>query len=179
MSFLPDGYVAPASGSDGYFKFKQGDNKFRILGDAETGLSYWTTEKKCVRSKKMPANKPDDIKTNSGQAWDKAVKHFWCLPVWNVEAKKIQVLEITQYSIQQAIEAFVNDAEWGDPKNYDLNVKRKGEGLDTEYSVMSSPNKGEFSDEIKEAMEKVEFDFSVIFDGGNPITHKDEDSKKK
>ena len=80
---------------------------------------------------------PDDIKKDKDGNF--TIKHFWAFLVYNQEAKRVQVLEVTQSSVQAVIKALVDNKNWGDPKGYDITVTRVGSGLDTEYAVMPNP----------------------------------------
>jgi hypothetical protein len=59
--------------------------------------------------------------------------------VWNFDTKAVEILEITQTTIQTALEELIHSEEWGDPLGYSITVNRKGENLETEYSVVPSP----------------------------------------
>ena len=61
--------------------------------------------------------------------------------VWNYETESVQVWEITQKSIMDALATITNDPDFGHPNNFDLKITRTGEGLDTQYGVIpiSSP----------------------------------------
>jgi hypothetical protein len=65
-------------------------------------------------------------------------KHFWAFVVWNFDTKQVEILEITQTTVQTAMEELINSEEWGDPLGYSITVNRKGENLETEYSVVTS-----------------------------------------
>lgn len=134
MSFLPQGYEPPKSSSR-YTKFESGKTtKLRILSNAVVGWGYFTTENKPVRQKDKFQSTPD-IKKDGKQ------KEFWALIVWNYETSQIEICELTQASIKTAIMNLYMDADYGDPKNYDIKIKREGEWLETEYSVLPSPIK--------------------------------------
>jgi hypothetical protein len=64
---------------------------------------------------------------------------FWAFVVWNFDTKAVEILEITQTTIQTALEELINSEEWGDPLGYGITVNRKGDNLETEYSVVPSP----------------------------------------
>lgn len=49
-------------------------------------------------------------------------------------------MEITQKTIQDAIEAYVENPKWGDPTKYDLVVKATGDGLEREYTTIAEPH---------------------------------------
>jgi len=139
MSFLPDNYERPASSGGNYAKLEDGQNRFRFLSPAIVGWLYWNTENKPVRLKERPETLPDDIRHENGKP-DK-VKHFWAFAVWNYKEGKVQILELTQASIQGPIEDLVMTEDWGDPTGYDITITKKGQKLDTEYSVQPSPHK--------------------------------------
>ena len=134
-NFLPTDYKQPDNKD--YMKFKDGENTFRVLSSAIVGFEYWTTENKPVRSAVPFKDVPDDIKKDKDGNF--TIKHFWAFLVYNQEAKRVQVLEVTQSSVQAGIKALVDNKNWGDPKGYDITVTRVGSGLDTEYAVMPNP----------------------------------------
>jgi hypothetical protein len=51
----------------------------------------------------------------------------------------VQILEITQASIQEPILDLASNHDWGDPREYNIKVNKKGQKLDTEYTVQPSP----------------------------------------
>ena len=100
------------------------------------------------------------------------VSHFWAMPVFNYEEKRVQVLEITQKGIQKDITALARNAKWGSPLEYDITVRRTGEKLKTEYSTLSDP-KEKLSKDILDAFQTVKdagFNIEALFDGGDPYT---------
>lgn len=132
MNFLPQDYKSPTA-SNGYMKLIDGENKFRILSKPIIGWEDWDN-KKPVRFEfhNKPAKSFDP---------NKAVRHFWSFIVWNYQEEMIQILHITQASIRKSIESFCLDSDWGEPFNYDLKITKKGEGIDTSYSVSPTPHK--------------------------------------
>lgn len=167
-NFLPNDYEQPRTGGN-YLKFQEGQNRFRIIGNAHLGWEDWQEDngvKKPVRyqfkgqdSKPAPLNK------------DRAVKHFWAFPVWDYAENKVKVLEITQSSIQTAINDLFKNQDWGSPLKYDLVVTKTGKDLETKYSVMPSPHK-ELSDEVKAEIAKTPVDVSKLFTGDDPFDAK-------
>lgn len=132
-SFLPEGYEAPKSEGN-YFKFKKGSNTFRILSPAIFGYEYWNGANKPVRSPEPWDERPDDMKEGG------TVKYFMAFVVYNYEAKKAQILEITQKTVREAIEGLAQNKKWGDPSKYDIVVNASGDGLEREYSVLPEPH---------------------------------------
>src|ERR1051326_1552301 len=163
MSFLPENYERPATSGGNYMKFEDGANKFRVLSDAKVGYLYWTKDKKPVRLKERPTAMPEDIREG-----DK-IKHFWAFIVWSYRDSKVQILEITQASIQAAIEALVTSDDWSDPKEYDLTVTRKGKDLDTEYSVQPQIHRP-LSQEARDAYKATQINLDALFAGADPFS---------
>lgn len=162
--FLGKDYKAPVYPSN-YMKFEDGENTFRVLSSAVTGFSYWTTSKKPVRSKMMFEETPDDAQLSKEGKFQP--KHFWAFVVWNYKAERVQILELTQKSIQDAILALVNNKKWGDPVKYDITVSKAGEGLDTEYTVMPNPHSPADGKWFADA-EAV--NVQALFSNGDPFT---------
>jgi len=157
FDFLPENYEAP-QGNSGYMKFQDGENKFRILSKPIIGWLDWKDKKPFRFRFKDRPEKP---------MGDKPIKHFWAFLVWNYSADAIQVLEITQATIQKHIQDLSKDDEWGAPFYYDIKVTRKGKELDTVYSVTPSPKK-DLSDEIKKAALEKSANLEALFEGADP-----------
>ena len=165
-SFLPEGYEVPKSSAGGYMKLKQGANKFRILSAPVLGWQYWTEDKKPVRAKDRWTTIPADADISGQRGWDP--KHFWAFVVWNFESKAVEILQLTQATIQSQIEQLINSEEWGDPRGYSITINRKGEALETEYSVVPSPAQPTPPEIIALYNEKP-INLEALFTGGNPF----------
>lgn len=159
--FPSEDYKVPVT-SDYLNKFPQGDTTFRVLSSAVVGWEYFNKDNKPVRSKEQFESMPD-IKKDGSQ------KHFWSFVVWNCEAERIQIMEITQKSVMTAIKALIDNKKWGSPKGYDITITRKGSTMnDTEYSVVPNPA-SEVSAEIKTAYEKRPVNLEALFTGDDPF----------
>ncbi len=160
--FFPDAdYKVPVT-SDYLNKFPQGETTFRILSSAIVGYEYFNTDNKPIRSKVQFDSTPDIKK-------DASVRHFWAFTVWNYEAERVQIMEITQKSVMTAIKALIDSPKWGNPREYDLSITRKGTTMnDTEYAVMPNP-KTELSAEIKAAVEKRPVNLEALYDNSDPF----------
>lgn len=163
--FLPENYEVPETGS-GYMKLKDGDNVFRVLSSAITGYEYWTAENKPIRSKEAFAETPNVKVGQDGKPQKQ--KHFWAFVVWNYANEAIEILQITQSSIQGSISNLVKDEDWGNPRAYDIKVNRAGTGIETEYSVNPKPKK-ELDVEILEAYAKKPINLDALYSGANPF----------
>ncbi len=127
MAFLPKEYKVPSNGdARQWFKPETGVTTVRILGNCITGTEYWDdrTPVRVMDEKEVPEHIDD-------------AKHFWMVPV--VVDGEINIWTITQKSIQSQIFELMQSKKWGDPQNYDLDVKREGSGLQTRYTVTPNP----------------------------------------
>lgn len=160
--FPTDDYKVPVT-SDYLNKFEQGDTTFRVMSSAIVGYVYFNKENKPIRQKEVFDSTPSDIKK------DGSVKHFWAFVVWNYEAERIQILEIMQKSIMTGMKAIIDNPKWGNPKNYDITITRKGTTMnDTEYAIMPNPHT-ETSDEIRNAFLNKKVNLEALYDGGDPF----------
>lgn len=164
MSFLPTNYTIPTTSR--YVKLKQGANKFRVLDSAITGYEWWTD----VDGGRKP-NRRATFKEAIKEGVE-PIKHFWAFTVWSYEESSVQVMEVTQKTIMNALKALVENEEWGDPKTYDITVTRAGEGMETEYTITPSPKKP-MPAEAKTEMEELKPDLTALYTGGDPFAPKE------
>lgn len=169
-NFLPSDYKEQDSSN--YMKFKDGDNRFRVLSSAVVGTENWSGNKP-VRwhlSDQEPNKEWDANKDGT----PRRSKRFWAFVVWNYDANKIQILEITQITIQRVIMSLTQNKKWGSPFDYDITITRTGEGFETEYTVTPDP-KEPVDKEIVEAYKNSNIDLEQLFTGGDPFSNKKED----
>lgn len=163
-SFLPEGYKEEAGG---YMKLEEGENKFRILSSAVVGWEYWNEDNDGNR---RPVRKhlDEDLVMSEIQEPDK-VKRFWAFIVWNYKTESIQILELTQKSIKQAIQALISNKKWGSPVNsYDLTIVREGKDKGTKYSIVPDP-KEPTDKKALEALKKRPINLEALFKGEDPF----------
>jgi hypothetical protein len=167
MSFLPTGYTRIPTNSD-YMKFKDGENTFRVLSSAVIGYEYWNTQNKPVRSRERWDSIPDDIRLEKDGK--PKINHFWAFVVWNYEESRVQLLEVTQKSVQSQMKAYVDNARWGDPKMYDITVTKSGAMFDTEYQTVANPPIAPADQKILDAYAKKPVNLNALFDtDGDPF----------
>lgn len=169
MSFLPDNYEPPARGN--YMKLQTGENRLRCLGPAIVGNVFWVTEndgsRKPVRRRLDEIIQEHEIGFDSHGQREK-VKHFWAFPIWNCKDKAIQILEVTQSTIQDAIRNLCESPDWGDPMGYDLIIRKEGSSLDTKYHV--TPGRPSAIDPaVLTEFEAARIDMNELFAGGDPF----------
>jgi hypothetical protein len=107
----------------------------------------------------------DEIR--DAQATQKA-KHFWACAVWNYEANSVQIWQINQRTIQEAIMGFINDVDWGDPRFYDIKIIRTGDGLETKYAVSPKPKK-DLPEAAKFEFELMNIKLEKLLTGDDPF----------
>lgn len=164
MDFLDPNYKVPEKPS-AYMKFKQGENRFRILSSAIVGYEGWTQAQggKPIRKRQGEAFAISEVDPDT-------IKHFWAFFVWNFEAKKVQVLELTQTSVMKPIASLTKNKAWGDPTKYTLVVEKSGEKLETEYVVNPEPPCPLDEDGVKAWNEiKGKVNLEALYDSGDPF----------
>lgn len=160
-SFFPDSdYKMPETSN--YMKFNEGDNSFRVLSSAVIGFEYFRSDNKPVRMKTSPDVIPSDIKEGG------AVKHFWAFIVYNYEAKRIQILELTQKGIMKTMQSYIKNPKWGNPRDYDFIVTRTGSGMDTEYAITVNP-KAPVDQSITDRFTKMKINLEALFTNEDPF----------
>ena len=170
---FPTNYEPPASSSEGgsYTKIKENEPaKLRILSDAIVGYSYWTADNKCVRSEIRFESTPN-IREGDKQ------KHFWAFKVWNYTTSQVEIWEITQASIRDALWGYWKDEEYGDLRNYGLKVTRTGKALETKYQVIAMPPKP-LSEDVAIASANTPVNLLALFEGANPFSTGEESAQK-
>ena len=158
-NFLPKDYDPP-KGESKYMRFEEGTNKFRMLSKPILGWEDWENKKPLRFKMDAKPEKPID----SG----KPIKHFWAMIVWDYQTERIEILEITQISIQQVITALSRDPEWGLPFEYDIKVERLGKGMDTKYTILGMPPVP-ITDEIREAYKNTPINLAALYEGEDPF----------
>lgn len=166
MSSLPKNIEIPRS-SGQFAKLAEGKNKFRVLSDAIVGWEGWKNKKPFRHEGQVCRIKPEDVDLN--QSGYPNINYFWAMVVWNYNDNKIQVLEITQKTIMGALQNLEETPEWGDLKNYDIQITRSKVGDKTTYTVAGIPPKPVSSD-ILTAYEKSEVDLKKLFKGEYPMS---------
>jgi len=179
--FLPQGYKTPEVPSN-YMDLEVGQNAFRILSSAIVGYEWWVDTGE-GRSKPKRVRTADEVPTEVKNATDIQAKarHFWAFTVYNYNTKTIQVLELTQQTIMRAIEAFVDNAKWGDPKKYDIiieKVKTGSRDRDVEYNVIPEPPT-QLDAGIVELAKNIPVNLKVLYKGEDPFADTDEENLSK
>ena len=170
MTFLPKDAKEPKSKSNYTMPLAEGSVKLRVMSPAIVGYEGWKEEE----GKKTPVRYTVNDAPPFGPD-GREPKYFWAFVVWNYEQEQLQIMSVTQKTIRMAFEAYVLNEDWGDPKNYDIVLSRKGTKLeDTEYTVIASPH-SEVSEAIQEAYNNAQIDLEEWRKGGDPFEKKNND----
>ena len=168
---LPKDYQAPKSESKYLNKFEDGTTRIRVLSDFIIGWSYWVPNPDKPGSNK-PVRVKEELMEVPAQAlpdkYGHYVRHFWCGVIWNYKESKIQIMEITQKSIQDPIYNYEMDEDWGDVKSYDLKITRTKENDKVKYEVTPAP-KTELSMDIANAFAEKNINLNALYDGKDPF----------
>jgi len=181
MSILPKNIdkAMPTS----YMKFKEGDNKIRVLESSVSGYVYWTfpeSNKVVPRGDfggkgSKPHRVADFSELDSPQR--NGMKPFIAMVVYNYNEEGIQILEITQSGVMNSLDALSSNEKWGSLKDYDVTIRKTKTGPDpmnVEYSSILPDPKEPVSDEIKAEYKEKKIDMNIWFSGYDPF---DIDSK--
>ena len=163
VNFFEQGHEIPDKRNQ-FMKFVQGKNRIRFIGNPVSGFVFFGKTKREDGSETV---KPYRRRESEGEfSLEEMInrdvrmkpdgeiegqKYFVMGLVYNHQKEKLQVLEVTQKSILKALKSYVESEEYGHPSGYDLTIEKKGDGLNTEYTVIVSPPKP-LSDEIVEAV---------------------------
>lgn len=161
MTFLPKQYTPKPSVSN-YFRYEDGENTIRILSSAITGFEYFNRDNKPVRSEEDFEEAPSDVKDGG------KVKEFWAFVVWNYKTESIQIMEVTQKTIMNAILALEGNPKWGDVKSFDLTINKSGKSLETTYSVIPNPH-SDVPQLAEKQYENSNIDLDKLYTGENPF----------
>lgn len=145
---IPKTYTEPDSKSN-YTKLTAGKHRLRVLGEAITGWVYWLDTKEGGR-KPVRVLESEGVLVSEGSE----AKKFLAFPVFNYTTGNIQVWEVTQKGIKRDLLAYEADPEWGDLKEYDIEIERTGTDLQsTKYRTTAKP-KQPISEALQEAILK-------------------------
>jgi hypothetical protein len=170
MGFLTNVQPSPAGGTGNYYRFGQGENKFRIVGNDDTtppgfiqGMIGWGEDDEGKRKPfrwRFGEDAPRDFA-------DKP-KEFFAFLVWNYEEACVQILELTQAGLKRELLTLAEDKEWGDARKYDIAIIRNGEGIDTSYVMTPKPHK-KLPAAAVAMIKATTVHLEALYDGGDPF----------
>lgn len=180
MSFRPEGHERYTVSN--YLKFEEGANKIRILKEPINGYEYWVFADGQIVPRGTLAGKggkPIRMRGDAGpfsQEQISAMKMFAAMVVWNYNAEKVQILQLTQSSIMNALDGLYDSKAWGNITGYDIVINKKKTGpepMNVEYSVLPEP-KAKVSKKILEAYDGT-INLEALFEGDDPFSNENTD----
>lgn len=158
--WLPEGYELKTGEKDAYTSIPEGTTTLRILSKPIVGYVAWQ-DKKPVRHRTL-----EEFQSGT---YEKKPVPFWAMVVYNYELKRIQVWELTKITLMKKLKAYTDNAKWGDPTKYDIQVSRKGTTMETtEYELIAEP-KEPVSEEIKKEYFATPVILEKLFNGDSPF----------
>ncbi len=159
--FLPEGFEELKS-PQSYWRMKEmfeGENRLRILLRPICGWIDWEdNHPHRFKAELKPVKSFDD---------KKPIKPFWILYAWDYRREGLFILEITQNSILKTLTSLGHSKDWGDFREYDIEIHKSGSGKDTKYQVLPCPKK-DVEEKIRKALKESPVNLQILFDGGDP-----------
>ena len=147
---------------------------FEVWGEAQDGSV------KPFRFTDEPT--PEDVETEFGSDYSRRLnrdgtapepaKFAIAVPVYNHDAGSVQVLQISQKSINRELDSISQMEDYANLLEWDFVLGKEGNGLNTEYSLRAVPRKKDSNDVLQEAWEEAQsggFDIGRLLTGGNPF----------
>lgn len=136
------------SGMDEYFKFKEGENKIRVLAKPEIKVTRW---KHGICYKGAPYCKKESLGPNE------SLNKKWM--VWIIDrATKKMVLADLPYTVAKEIRGYMDSEDYKFeefPMPFDITVTAKHAGtIDVEYSVLPAKKEAELTEQEQEELRK-------------------------
>jgi hypothetical protein len=162
MTFIDDSFVADNGNAGSYFKPREGqNNKVRILSEKPIlGYVQWTNDNKPMRWK-FGENKPE------ADYQEGRPRKFLAVVVWNYQDECVQVWEITQKTLIDALNEITRDSDFGHPNNYDLKITRIGKDINTQYQLM--PLSAPLLEHVEAALQNPIVNLDALFNGEDPF----------
>lgn len=173
--FLPSKYTPSVSE---FMKLDEGSNIVRIASTPLIGYIWWVDETGTPKKKGEMVKKGDKpIRVgfeDSLPADVESAKEFWMVKVYDFATDSVRVLEITQSTIIRSLNDLIINEKWGDPRNYNLDIKKDGKGQQTKYSVLPEP-KEDLDEEIQEKINTSRVDLNRYLSPVDPFGDDDSD----
>lgn len=163
VPFLPEDYSEPSNSE--YTKLDSGTTQIRFLWNPIQWWNLWEDYTKDDWSEWRRVTRWRKEQDKPIPTWSKTV---WTCLVWNYNDSRMQVWDITQKSIRdQIVWLYRKKARW-DLKEYDIEVTKEWEKMQTSYTVTPCP-KSSLPDIVKNALMSTPVNFDVYFDGDSPF----------
>lgn len=143
-------------------KFKEGQNRFRVIGERKVGWQYFVNAAKWV--KKFIVEEKDDIPMEKVQEWKygKSFGYFWAFPVYDYATKSVGILTVTQKSVINGFQEILADKDFSNPTEYDIKVKKTVTWDRTEYAITSWKHE-QITEEIADLVVSTSIDMDAYY----------------
>jgi len=191
MGFISSKNKAAASGGSGggYLnpsKIQSGGSvRFALLADQplEFFECWGETAEGSVKPFRFTEDpSPDDIEAEMGPDYSRRmnregtapekVKFAIAVPVYNYETSSVQIMQLSQKSLQNELDDISQMEDYADLLSWDFVMGKEGNGLETRYSLRPVPRKKGSQGTIESAWSDAVsggFDINRILTGENPF----------
>lgn len=133
-----------------FMKLQAGDNRVRIGSMPSRIMQHW---EKTVNGKSMKITCIGDNCPLCAMGKQPTIRYqMRVIDKIDRDDPQAKILEVGPSVIRQ-ISNCVRDPEYGDPREYDLKIRKEGVGRETKYIVMASPQRYELTDHEKSMLE--------------------------
>jgi hypothetical protein len=193
MAFIPEKYAGHVNGDsstrDGYLnpsKVKaNGSVRFALLAEEPTCFfELWgEASDGSVRPFRFEDDpSPADIERELGSDYERrmnregtapeAVKFAMAVPIYNYDLERIQVLQLSQKSLQRELNKISQMEDYENLLEWDFVLTKEATVSPDMYGLRPAPRRGESNRKIDKAWNaalEAGFDISRLFTGGNPF----------
>ena len=170
---LPTNFTPEKKGKYTMSSLKSGETvKIRVMSDFISGKIVWSGH---TQEEKKPFRVPDNtaiptgkIGTNLRSGMPETIRQFVAAICWNYTTEQFEIFETDKATILERIYECEQDSDYGDSKGYDLKIGKKGQGMETKYSVQPAPPKPTEKD-ILTAFESQNIDLTALYKGEDPF----------
>lgn len=133
-NFFPD--AVNVESTSRYTRLAQGKTKLRMLGAPIFFQETWTTD---GAGKRVPARFPLGAVVAPEQLGPDGLRTCIAVKVYNYNDGAIQIWQVSQKTILKSIKEYSQNAAFGSPLKYDLEISKMGQAMTTKYSVIANP----------------------------------------
>ena len=170
-----------ATGSGDYFRLrdlkdcKDHTARLRVITPFISGFEGWTENNKPLRAENADGF-PADTKWKVENGKKQEPRRFWATVVWNVAKERFQVFSFTQATVYRQLKSLLDNEDWGLLTDFDVTIKKSGDGVDTEYTVLPCPKKA-LTERAAKEWEAIQANWTglhALYSNGHPLAPFDE-----
>jgi hypothetical protein len=158
MQVLPDDYESIQTKK--YFNPQPGESRIRILSQFIFGWEDW--------DQKVPIRHHYSVKPPKPVDLEKPCKVFMATIIWHYDSNKLLVWSFKNFQLREELESLLKTPSYSSAFDYDICVRRKGQGPQTAYSLTAFP-KTPLSKEIKKKALETPCNLRALYDSKDPF----------